>query len=291
MAEMFRGTAHRAKVTGMSSLGSVLVMAAGGYLLLLVGVYFGQSHLLYLPDLPTRELSVTPQDIGLAYEDVWLQTEDGVRLHAWYLPAAEARATLLFFHGNAGNISHRLDSLRIFHQLELSVLIFDYRGYGRSAGSPSEEGTRRDALAAWRYLTETRAVPAADLVYFGRSLGAAVASWLATQHPPGALILESAFTSAPDMAADLYWWLPARWLTRFEYATRDYVARARCPLLVVHSPDDEIIPFHHGEAIYAAAREPKELLRLRGSHNEGFLQSGATYTRGLDAFLARGLRR
>jgi fermentation-respiration switch protein FrsA (DUF1100 family) len=93
------------------------------------------------------------------------------------------------------------------------------------------------------------------------------------------------------MAADLYWWLPARWLTRFEYATRDYVARARCPLLVVHSPDDEIIPFHHGEAIYAAAREPKELLRLRGSHNEGFLQSGATYTRGLDAFLARGLRR
>lgn len=269
----------------MSALASVVITALGTYVALLLTVWFGQSSLLYLPSLPSRDLTATPQAIGLSYEDVSLQTTDGVRLHGWFIPAKEARATLLFFHGNAGNISHRLDSLRIFNDLGLSVLIFDYRGYGKSEGSPSEPGTRQDALAAWRYVTQVRGVRPDDVVLFGRSLGAAMAAWLATQHRPGALILESAFTSVPDMAADLYWWLPARYLARFDYATKDYLKQANCPVLVIHSPDDEIIPFRHGEALYAAAHEPKQLLRLTGSHNEGFLMSGATYTRGLDEFL------
>jgi fermentation-respiration switch protein FrsA (DUF1100 family) len=270
----------------MSTLVSVIVTAAGAYVALLLFVWFGQSSLLYLPSLPTRELAATPQSIGLAYDDVTLRTEDGVRLHGWFVPAPTPRATLLFFHGNAGNISHRLDSLRIFHRLGLSVFIFDYRGYGRSDGSPSEAGTRNDARAAWRYITDTRAVPASEVVLFGRSLGAAIAAWLAGQYRPGALIVESTFTSVPDMASELYWWLPARHLARFQYATRDYLKATMCPVLVVHSPNDEIIPFHHAEALYAAAHEPKELLRLSGSHNEGFLLSGAAYTRGLDQFLA-----
>jgi fermentation-respiration switch protein FrsA (DUF1100 family) len=270
----------------MSALVSVIVTAAGAYVALLLFVWFGQSSLLYLPSLPTRELAATPQSIGLAYDDVTLRTEDGVRLHGWFVPAPTPRATLLFFHGNAGNISHRLDSLRIFHRLGLSVFIFDYRGYGRSDGSPSEAGTRNDARAAWRYITDTRAVPASEVVLFGRSLGAAIAAWLAGQYRPGALIVESTFTSVPDMASELYWWLPARHLARFQYATRDYLKATMCPVLVVHSPNDEIIPFHHAEALYAAAHEPKELLRLSGSHNEGFLLSGAAYTRGLDQFLA-----
>jgi fermentation-respiration switch protein FrsA (DUF1100 family) len=269
----------------MSALVSVIVTAAGAYVALLLFVWFGQSSLLYLPSLPTRELAATPQSIGLAYDDVTLRTEDGVRLHGWFVPAPTPRATLLFFHGNAGNISHRLDSLRIFHELGLSVFIFDYRGYGRSDGSPSEAGTRNDARAAWRYITDTRAVPASEVVLFGRSLGAAIAAWLAGQYRPGALIVESTFTSVPDMASELYWWLPARHLARFQYATRDYLKATMCPVLVVHSPNDEIIPFHHAEALYAAAHEPKELLRLTGSHNEGFLLSGAAYTRGLDQFL------
>ncbi|UCH52416.1 MAG: alpha/beta hydrolase, partial [Pseudomonadota bacterium] len=256
---------------------STVAVVTGTYVVLLLAVFFGQSHLLYLPTLPSRELSSTPAAIGLEYEDVQLVTDDGVQLHGWYVPAARSRGTLLFFHGNAGNISHRLDSLRIFHQLRLSVLIIDYRGYGRSEGSPSEDGTRRDAAAAWRYLTETRGVPARDVVLFGRSLGAAVAAQLATEQQPGALIVESAFTSVPDFAAEIYWWMPARWMSRFDYATRDYIAQVRCPVLVVHSPDDEIIPFRHGEAIFAAAHEPKELLRLRGSHNEGFIVSGELY--------------
>jgi fermentation-respiration switch protein FrsA (DUF1100 family) len=270
----------------MSALVSVIVTAAGAYVALLLFVWFGQSSLLYLPSLPTRELAATPQSIGLAYDDVTLRTEDGVRLHGWFVPAPTPRATLLFFHGNAGNISHRLDSLRIFHRLGLSVFIFDYRGYGRSEGSPSEAGTQNDARAAWRYITDTRAVPASEVVLFGRSLGAAIAAWLAGQYRPGALIVESTFTSVPDMASELYWWLPARHLARFQYATRDYLKATMCPVLVVHSPNDEIIPFHHAEALYAAAHEPKELLRLSGSHNEGFLLSGAAYTRGLDQFLA-----
>jgi fermentation-respiration switch protein FrsA (DUF1100 family) len=273
----------------MSSLVSVLLTVAGAYLALLLFVFVGQSGMLYLPDLPSRELTTTPRAIGLAYEDVRLRTDDGVQLHGWFIPAAQPRGTLLFFHGNAGNISHRLDSIRIFNELRLSVFIFDYRGYGQSEGSPSEVGTQRDAVAVWRYLTEERGVAPQQIVLFGRSLGAAVAAWLATQREPGALILESAFTSVPDVAAEYYWWLPVRLLARFEYATRDYVRAVRCPVLVVHSPDDEIIAFKHGEAIFAAAPEPKELLRLRGSHNEGFLLSGAIYTGGLDAFLARHL--
>lgn len=270
----------------MSALVSIIVTVVGAYLALVVAVWFGQASLLYLPSLPSRELTATPQAIGLSYQDVSLQAADGVRLHGWFVPAKSPRATLLFFHGNAGNISHRLDSLRIFHELNLSVFIFDYRGYGRSEGSPSEAGTQQDALAAWRYVTEARGAPAQKVVLFGRSLGGAIAAWLATQQRPGAVIVESTFTSVPDMAADLYWWLPARQLTRFRYATRDYLASVRCPVLIVHSPDDEIIPFRHAEALYAAAAGPKQLLRLTGAHNEGFLLSGQGYVRGLDQFLA-----
>jgi fermentation-respiration switch protein FrsA (DUF1100 family) len=277
---------HSEKATAMLT---ALLTAAGAYAALLLALYLGQASLLYLPDIPSRALRATPADINLAYETVWLETSDGVRLHAWYLPHAEARGSMLFFHGNAGNISHRLDSLRIFHDLGLSVLIFDYRGYGQSGGSPSEEGTHQDALAAWRYLRETRGIPPQRIVLFGHSLGAALAAWLAAREQPGALILESAFTSVPDLAAKLYWWLPARRLARLHYNTRDYLAEVGCPVLVVHSPEDEIIPYRHGQALYEAARPPKDFLELKGGHNMGFLLSGDHYPRGLDAFLSAHL--
>jgi len=268
---------------------TALLTAAGAYGALLLALYLGQAHLLYLPGIPSRELSATPQQIGLAYEDLQFEAEDGVRLHGWYVPADGARGTVLFFHGNAGNISHRLDSLRIFHGLGLNVLIFDYRGYGQSEGRPSEEGTRLDAIAAWRQLVDARGESPDRIVLFGRSLGAALAAWLAARERPAALILESAFTSVPDLAAELYWWLPARMLSRLEYATRDYLAGARGPVLVVHSRDDEIIPYSHGRALYEAARPPRAFLELRGDHNTGFLLSEASYVRGLDAFLSAHL--
>jgi pimeloyl-ACP methyl ester carboxylesterase len=270
-------------------LAGVLLSAVAAYLAVVVYTYLGQASKVYLPDLPSRELGASPADIGLSFDDVWLHTDDGLRLHAWYVPAQGERAALLYFHGNSGNISQRLDSVRIFHDLRLSVLLFDYRGCGRSEGRPTEEGTHRDALAAWAYLAQQRRVASQRLVILGRSLGASMAAWLATQRPAAALVVESTSTSAPNLAAEFFWWLPARRLTRFRYATRDYLAAVRCPVLVAHSPEDEIIPYRHGEALFAAAPEPKQLLRLRGSHEDGFMLSGEDYVRGLDGFLSRHL--
>lgn len=255
------------------------------YVALTVVVFLRQPSLIYYPNMPSREVTGTPDQVGLTYEPVEFTTDDGVRLDGWFLPAKQQRGVLLFFHGNAGNISHRLDSLRIFHDLGLSTFIFDYRGYGRSEGKTSEEGTYRDAEAAWRYLTVERGIPAQSIVYFGRSLGASVAAHLAMKNTPNALILESAFTSAPDMGARAYPFLPVRWLVRFQYNTREYLKSVTVPVLIVHSPQDEIIPFENGRELFASANEPKRFLEIRGGHNEGFQLSGKNYVNAIDSFL------
>lgn len=277
------------------TIASILRLLAGlvlAYGAVVVLAWFFQSGLLYLRHVPGRELEATPAAIGLDYEEARIEASDGVRLHGWFVPAGNPRGTLLFFHGNAGNVSHRLDSIRLFHDLRLSVLILDYRGYGHSQGSPSEPGTRRDARAAWNYLVEERDILPESIIVFGRSLGAAVAAELARERQPGALILESAFTSVPDVAQEAYWFLPARWLSRFEYATLDYVRQVSAPVLTIHSENDEIIPYHHGRTVFEAANEPKRFLTLRGGHNTGFILSEAEYRRGIDSFLSEvaGLR-
>ena len=241
-----------------------------------------QSRLVYFPE---SAIAATPADIGLDYERVTLTTSDGVALDAWFVPAEEEGPVVLFCHGNAGNISHRLDTIRILNGLGLGVLIFDYRGYGRSQGSPSEEGTYRDAEAAWAYLTAERNVPPNGIILFGRSLGGPIAAYLATRHDPAALIVESAFTSIPDIGAAAYPYLPVRLVSRYDYPTETYVSQVTCPVLVVHSPADEMIPYEHGQAIYEAAAEPKEFLAISGSHNEGFRASEEEYSRGLADFL------
>ncbi len=255
------------------------------YLGLSLFLYFYQHRLVYLPDYPSRKVAATPADIGLEFESVTLDASDGVRLDGWFLPHKEARATLLFFHGNAGNISHRLDSLALFHQLGLAVLIVDYRGYGRSGGEPSEAGFYRDAEAAWQHLTLERRIPPERILLFGRSLGGAVAGYLASQHQAMGVVLESTFTSAPDLASDLYPWLPARWLISFDFDTHARLSAVEMPLMVIHSTQDEIIPFAHGEALYRAAKAPKRLLQLNGDHNQGFAHSSERYLRGLDEFI------
>ena len=204
---------------------------------------------------------------------------------AWFIPAAQSGPTLLFFHGNAGNISHRLDSIRIFHTLGLNVLIFDYRGYGRSSGKPSEQGVYRDAETAWHYLTEAREIDPDRIILFGRSLGSAVAAWLATRTRSGAVILESPFTSVPDLAAKLYPLAPVRLLARLEFNTLAAAQAIHSPLLVMHSRQDEIIPFSHGRAVYGAARAPKRFVELSGGHNDGFIVSGDAYAQSLRAFI------
>ncbi|UCE88555.1 MAG: alpha/beta hydrolase [Pseudomonadota bacterium] len=271
----------------MNSLWFIVLVAIGGYVLVLLVLYLLQARLLYLPGIPGREITATPAAIGLRHEDVELLTEDGVRLHGWFVPGRDARGVVLFFHGNAGNISHRLDSLRIFHQLGYSSFIIDYRGYGLSEGRPTEQGTYRDADAAWRYLVEQRGEAPHGIVVFGRSLGAAVAAYLAGAEKPRALIVETAFTSVPDLAAELYPMFPVRPLSRFRYDTRARLAGVSCPVLIVHSADDEIIPFSHGRSLFEAAREPKQMLVIRGGHNEGFIVSGNVYLDGLASFLRR----
>lgn len=271
--------------TLLRSLLPVLVAGALAYTALLALVYLLQSRLLYFPDTPGRSLDATPADIGLAFEDVSLVAVDGVKLRGWFLPSPGARRVVVFCHGNAGNISHRLDWLRILHRLGLSVLIFDYRGYGRSEGRAREQGTYLDAEAAWAYLTQTRGYRPADIVLFGESLGGPIAAHLGMAVQPGAVILASTFTSVPELAAHHYRIFPVRWLSRFRYATVEYLGAVKAPVLVIHSRDDEIVPFAHGEALHRRAAEPKALLAIRGDHNGGFLLSEPALVAGMQQFL------
>ncbi|MCO6440807.1 MAG: alpha/beta hydrolase [Nitrococcus mobilis] len=264
----------------------VLVYAGMG-----VALYLLQSRIAHQPNTSGRALIATPAHLGLRYETVSLRTEDGVKLHGWYIPAPQPRGFLLFCHGNAGNISHRLHSLRLFHLLGLSTFIFDYRGYGLSEGSPSDIGLHYDARAALRYLLEERRTPPERLFIFGRSLGGAIAARLTAERAAAALILDSAFTSAMDLAAELYPWLPTRWLTRLRYDTLAALRRIRVPVLILHSRDDELIAVDHGRRLYHAAHEPKVYVELRGSHGLAHIKDATRYIQALDGFVDEVLER
>ena len=247
-------------------------VAVGFYAFAGCYLWFKQDSMVYLPP---SQLGFFPADLGLEYETAWLPTQDGLHLYGWYVPQPAETSTpgdlgtvLLYFHGNAENISSLGYSLARWNAAGFETLVIDYRGYGESEGQPSEEGTYLDALAAWEYLMK-RGVPAERIVVWGRSLGGAVASWLASRHTPAALVLESTFTSAPDLAGDIYPWLPVRLLSRYRYSSIDRLPQVSCPVLIAHSPDDEIIPFQHAEELFAAANEPKRMFELHGGHNDG----------------------
>ena len=214
-----------------------------------------------------------------------LRDRDGTRLHGWYIPAAGADRTILFCHGNAGNISHRLESLRAFHDLGLNVLIFDYRGYGRSSGRPSEEGTYRDARIFYDYLITQRGCRPDEIIIFGRSLGGAVGIELARRVDAGALICEAAFTETVDMARILFPFLPVTLFVFDKYESIRKVDKLKLPKLFIMSRDDELVPFEMGRRLYRAAAEPKEFFEIRGGHADGFLEAGPRYRRKLKQFL------
>jgi uncharacterized protein len=237
---------------------------------------------------PTRRLEATPEEYRIPFEDVRTTAEDGVRLHGWYVPGSRA-ATLLWCHGNAGNISHRLDNLRLFRdRLGVGVLLFDYRGYGLSDGAPSETGTYHDARAFRAWLRGR--IPAdRPVVYFGRSLGAAVAAHLAEEDPPAALVLETPFTSVRAMANAT---LPgAGYFFRTRYDTLARVPKVRAPLLVLHGDADEVVPLQHGRAVFEAAREPKRFVVIAGArHNDTYVAGGPPYWEAWREFLATHVR-
>ncbi len=235
---------------------------------------------------PTAEISQTPAAVGLAYEEVFFSTGDGLRLHGWFVPGS-GDVTWVWFHGNGGNISHRveeLDSLR--RKLEINQFIFDYRGYGRSEGTPSEEGTYQDARAVLAYLHSRPDVAAGKIVYFGRSLGAAVAVELATSYPPLGLVLVAAFTSVEDMAQLMFPYLPVRFMVKGHYDSLRRIRQVRSPLLVMHGNLDTTVPLSQGEKLFRAANAPKRFHLLTGvGHNDTY-RAGQGYWETLDEFLA-----
>jgi len=253
------------------------------------GLLFGlQASLVYYPHLG-RDIVTTPAERGLAYEQVALRTGDGETLAAWWVPVSAPRGVVLLFHGNAGNISHRVEYLEMFSRLGYSTLIADYRGYGQSTGEPSEQGTYEDAAACWTWLAE-RGVAPRDIVVFGESLGGGVATWIAERHTPRALVLASTFTSIPDLAEEIYPYLPVRLLSRIHYDNLARVQRIPAPVLILHSPDDEIVPYRHAERLLDAVRAPKRLVTLAGGHNDGLVFRRPEWIRSLAAFLDEAAR-
>jgi len=260
-----------------------------------------ESRFIYFPakypegDWCAREPRAVEGRITARVEDVWLTADDGVRLHAWHaaplvgrggaLEAVPTDRAVLYLHGNAGNVSHRYEIVESFAALPANVLALDYRGYGRSEGAPSEEGLYRDARAAFDYLTKTRGVAANRVVVYGESLGGAVAVDLASEVRPCALVVQSSFTSIADMAAEVMPFVP-RFLVRTKMNSLDKIARVSCPVLVVHSPADEVVPYKLGRKLYEAAPEPKRFYEIKNApHNLTHDLGGAAYLNALRDFV------
>jgi len=259
-----------------------LITVAAVYAGICLLVFVFQPKLIFMP---TRDIIGDPREIGCRFEDVTVKDASGESIHGWFVGHEAAKATVVFCHGNAGNISYRLETLQLLHGLGLAVLIFDYPGYGNSSGSPSEQGIDAAADAMWRYLVEQRRLAPEDIIIWGRSLGGAVAVGLAARHSPKALIVESTFTSIGDMAARLYPWLPVRILSRFSFDAASKVATLGFPKLFVHSREDDIVPFALGKRLFEAAAEPKQFVEIEGFHDGGFLESGEKYLTPVRAFL------
>ena len=263
---------------------SILLLFTAFYIGIALLLFIFQSKFIYYPE---RNIYMNPDSIGLKYEQIFFKTDDNFKLSGWFIPCEDSKGVILFCHGNAGNISHRLDSIRIFTRLGFSVFIFDFRGYGLSQGRPTEEGTYKDVKAAWNYLIDIKKFRKTQIVVFGRSLGGSIAAWIAHIENPKALIVESSFTSVDDIAVKAFPIFPVRLLSRFNYTTKEYIKNVTCPVLIVHSRTDDLIPFSHGEKLFSLANEPKTFLEITGSHNEGYLISGDKYISGLDAFLKK----
>jgi len=270
---------------GPRRLVTLLLTVAGALVAVTALMLAFERRLIFFP---FRTFAIEPAALGLRHERALLVAEDGVRLEAWHLPLAGARRTVVVCNGNAGNMSYRLDrALEMQRRLGVSVLLFDYRGYGRSEGSPDEQGTYVDARAAYRYAVEAKSVPPQDLVLFGESLGAAVAVQVALEKPAGALILESPFTSIPDMARAAYWFLPPVGpLIRTRYETIAKVPKLAMPLLVLHGERDDIVPISQGRRLFEAAGGRKQFFAIPGAgHNDTYVAGGEPYWRVLREFL------
>lgn len=246
---------------------SILISIILGYSLLLGVMYLFQNKLIFLP---SSELIVTPEKAGLRGEDVWINTKDGEQLHGWFFPNEATEYIVVLCHGNAGNISNRIDIAKLLNGIGLSVLLYDYRGYGQSSGKPSEEGVYTDVESVVYFLKNERGYSEHQMIMYGRSMGGAVASYAATKFDVSGLVLDSAFKNLKAMVRDLYPFVPAS-LARFELPTEEYLKEiSDIPVMIMHSPRDSIVGISHGQHLYRIASEPKKFVELRGGHNDNF---------------------
>ena len=241
---------------------------------------------------PSGAIEATPKDYGVDYEDVYFTTADGVKLNGWFVRYLDAQTTLLWFHGNGGNISHRAHGARMLHEkVKANIFMIDYRGYGRSQGAVSEAGTYEDARGALKYLRARRDIDAKRIVFFGQSLGAAVAADLAGREECLAVILEAPFASIRDMAKAIYPFLPLGPLIKTRYDVVEKVKLVKAPLLVVHGERDDIVPFEQGKKVFEAGAGPKEFHALHGAHhNDTFEVGGDAYFAVIKNFIERAAK-
>lgn len=254
------------------------------YAVVCIAVFVKQGRFVYFP---SRGIIAEPSDFGLSYEPVRLKTADGVRLSAWWIPAQHARGGLIFCHGNGANMSYWLEKVRYLHDCGLSVLIFDYRGYGASEGRPTEEGTYLDMKAAVQWMERKAGIEKKRLIYYGESLGGAVTAHAGAEDSPAAVVLESTFTNIADMAHAHYRFLPVRFLVRFRYDTLEAVQSLSCPILILHSRGDEIVPFKMAIRLKEAAGAGATLVETRGDHNFGGLLRSREAQEQFKSFLDR----
>lgn len=257
----------------------ILTILIAAVLLFLYLRYIENRTLFY----PDKNIEVSPKDIGLPFEDIRLKNKNNKDLSGWFVPAPDARHTILFCHGNAGNISHRIEKLKFFHDLQCSILIFDYRGYGRSGGRPSEQGLYQDAQTAYEYLL-ARKIPADKIVVYGESIGGAVAVELATKNKIEALILESTFSNVKDMVQKTFPLLPY-WVLSSRFDSLAKISSITIPKLIIHSINDEIVPYQLGKKLFEAAAQPKEMATVHGGHNSCFYESNVLFREKISAFL------
>lgn len=265
----------------------ILSAFTGIYLFITVFLYLFQSRYVFVP---FKNIETNPSKVGLDYEDIRIISNDGTRLCGWYCPVLNikdihSKYVVLICHGNAGNISHCLSTLIIFHELGLDSFIFDYSGYGESEGSPSEMTTYNDALSAWNYLIIERRIPPENIIVFGRSLGGAIAAWLAKERTPHALIIESTFVSMASLFKAFFPYLFIKLILKYRYMTQEYLKEVSCPILVIHSLYDELVPFSQGQELYEKITVNKKFLEISGDHIEGFFTSGRVYSDGLRDFI------
>ena len=262
---------------------SIIRILLGAYIGLGLILYFRQSSFLFQP---TKKLPYTPSVIRLIYENVRLKTPDNLVLAGWYIPAKDANFTVLFCHGNGGNIAYALDSINIFHGLGLNCLVFDYRGYGDSQGKPTEEGTYTDAQTAYDWLIKEKKLKPSEIIICGQSLGGSIAAHLADSAKPAGLIIESSFTSFVDIAGKFYPYMPVKLFAKYRFNTSDYLKKVNCPVLIIHSRNDELVPFEFGRRLYEeAAKEPKQFIEISGSHNDCLVDSEEIYREGVSNWL------